>query len=836
MVGSKKLHLSRETKNGKAYRLAPDRDNIRKRFSATHRLRVHEVCTRRQSSDRPPRLESGHKFLALCLVPMTRALTIGMLMAALSLLAADCLATGPQNLRVEGSVKDQSGAAVPNVEVVLRSGAFSATQTTDNTGRFEFDRVLAGTGSILVRAKGFSPLERKWTALRGTVSLELVLTPEPVAEKITVTATRTEVRLSDTAASVIVLSPEDLAATAALTLDDALRQVPAFALFRRSGSRTANPTSQGVSLRGVGASGASRALALRDNVPLNDPFGGWVYWDRIPRESIGGIEVLRGAASNLYGTDALGGVINLLPRRPADHRVLTVEALYGNERTPDLSLFTGGRTGRWGAQLAAEAFRSDGYIIVDALERGRVDTPAGSSHATADLTLDRSLSNQAQMFFRGSIFRESRQNGTPLQRNRTHFRQLVLGGDWRSERAGSFSARVYGGPQVFDQEFSAVAAGRDTETLTRSQRVPACQVGSTVQWSRPVGSRQTLVAGVDTREVRGASDELVFVGGRINSAVGAGGRERTEGVFGEDLLRFTPRWLVTVGARLDRWRNYDALQTTRPLTQTGPPAVIHFDDRTETALSPRLSVLRKLSDKVSLNASAYRSFRAPTLNELYRSFRVGDVVTLSNDKLRAERLTGGEAGVRFAGLGSKLDLRGTFFWSEITRPIANVTLSIIPGLITRERENLGRTGSRGVEVDANAHLTSHLDLSASYQFADAKVLRFPANTALEGLLVPQVPRNLFTFQASYSKPSRITLGAQGRFGGAEFDDDQNQLRLDRYFTLDALISRPVGHGVEVFAAGENLLNQRFVVGRTPIRTIGPPLLVRVGIRVQLGLP
>jgi outer membrane receptor protein involved in Fe transport len=247
-------------------------------------------------------------------------------------------------------------------------------------------------------------------------------------------------------------------------------------------------------------------------------------------------------------------------------------------------------------------------------------------------------------------------------------------------------------------------------------------------------------------------------------------------------------------------------------------------------------VLRKLSDKVSLTASAYRSFRAPTLNELYRSFRVGDVVTLSNDKLRAERLTGGEAGVRFAGLGRKLDLRGTFFWSEITRPIANVTLSVIPGLIRRERQNLGRTGSRGVELDANAHLTSHLNLSGSYQFADAKVLRFPANTALEGLLIPQVPRNLFTFQASYSKPSRVTLGAQARFGGAEFDDDQNQLRLDRYFTWDALISRPVGHGVEVFAAGENLLNQRFTVGRTPIRTIGPPLLVRVGIRFQLGLP
>src|SRR5437867_7540150 len=94
-------------------------------------------------------------------------------------------------------------------------------------------------------------------------------------DTITVTATRTPTRLSDTPASVVVMSRQTIAATAAPTVDDALRQVPGLALFRRSGSRTANPTSQGVSLRGVGASGASRALVLDDGIPPNDAFGGW---------------------------------------------------------------------------------------------------------------------------------------------------------------------------------------------------------------------------------------------------------------------------------------------------------------------------------------------------------------------------------------------------------------------------------------------------------------------------------------------------------------------------------------------------------------------------------
>src|SRR5438445_10366770 len=133
--------------------------------------------------------------------------------------------------------------------------------------------------------------------------------PPAASETIVVTATQTKTRLSDTPASVVVITREVMQMTAASTTDDALRQVPGFTLFRRSGSRSANPTSQGVSLRGVGASGASRAIVLDDGVPLNDPFGGWVYWGRIPRASLDRVEILRGGASDLYGSGGMSGVL-----------------------------------------------------------------------------------------------------------------------------------------------------------------------------------------------------------------------------------------------------------------------------------------------------------------------------------------------------------------------------------------------------------------------------------------------------------------------------------------------------------------------------------------------
>jgi outer membrane receptor protein involved in Fe transport len=749
------------------------------------------------------------------------------------------LGFGRAQLALHGTVKDPTGAAVKGADVTLKTSNYALHTVTNDEGHFAFDGVAATTGTLLVTAGGFRPVERRWTAekLGPAESLDVVITPGGGSEQMTVTAVRTEARVSDIAGSVIVISQEDLSNTAALTLDDALRQVEGFSLFRRSGSRTANPTSQGVTLRGVGASGASRALVLADGIPLNDPFGGWVYWSRIPREEIGRVEVLQGAGSSLYGTDALGGVINVLRQDPREPW-LNLEASYGNEETPDGSFSTGGGFGNWLGRIAGEGFHTKGYVIVGPSQRGLVDTPAGSEHRTMEAQLERVLSERARVFVRGSVFAEDRQNGTPIDPNRTHIRQLETGGNWSSTAAGSFSVRGYGGSQVFDQRFASVAADRNSATLARSQRVPAEQIGLDAQWTRPVGSRQTAVAGVDAREVRGSSDELIFSANKVSSAVGAGGRERTFGVFGEDIVRLTPSWVLTLGVRFDRWRNYDALSTTR-LFPSGTATTRSFSDRTESAFSPKISLLHKVNDKVSLSASAYQAFRAPTLNELYRTFRLGNIITNANPGLLAERLTGGEAGASVSGLRRRIEVRGTFFWNEIARTVANVTLTNVtpppaPGTIVRQRQNLGSSRSRGFEVDATARITNTFSISGGYEFIDASVLSFPANLSLVGKLIPQVPRNEFTVQATYSNPSILTLSSQGRFVGDQFDDDANAFLLGRYFTVDLLASRAVGHGVELFGAFENLLNQRYGVALTPTRTIGPPILARAGIRLRLG--
>jgi outer membrane receptor protein involved in Fe transport len=605
---------------------------------------------------------------------------------------------------------------------------------------------------------------------------------------ITVTATRTETRVADTPASVVVLSREVLESSAAPTLDDALRQVAGFTLFRRTGSRVANPTAQGVSLRGVGASGASRALVLDDGVPLNDPFGGWVYWGRVPRAALDRVEVLRGGASDLYGSSAMGGVIQFVRRRSG----LDVDASAGSEETGTASVFAAGERGAWSGNVAADLLSTAGYVLVRSDDRGVVDVTSDAQHVTLDATL-----RHGGAFLRASHYRESRNNGTPLQENDTTLRHLALGGDL-ALLGGSLALRAYGSDQDYFQTFSAIAADRSSERLTIEQRVPSRGAGGSAQFTRAFGSRHAVVAGAEVRDAEGVSDELRFTAGGT-FRVEAGGRQRTGAVYLEDLFAVSPSVTVTGGIRADGWRN-DSRSGLRA---------------TEVQLNPRLSVLWRAGDALSLSASAYTAFRSPTLNELYRGFRVGNVETLPNAGLSSENLTGFEVGARAR------NARVTLFVMNVADTIANVTLSQTPSVITRQRQNLGRTRSVGAEVDGEWRFGSDLQTSAGLLLVDASV----RDGDLRGNRIPQVPRVQATAQAMWKH-----VGGQLRWSTRQFDDDRNQLPLDGYVVADLFASHALTHGVEVTLAVENVFDAAIEASATPVVTLGQPRAWRVGVR------
>ena len=661
-------------------------------------------------------------------------------------------------------------------------------------------------------------------------------TPPALAEEITVTATAVESRLADVPAAVTVLDAAELAAAPALALDDVLRQVPGFTLFRRSGSRTANPTTQGPSLRGVGGSGASRALVLADGIPLNDPFGGWVAWGRVPRLSLQRVEVLRGGASDLYGTGALAGVVQLVRRPVEEPTAWSAEASAGNQRTAAADLWGSARRGGWGGALAAERLTTAGAVAVARGERGAVDVPAGGAHTSLELTVERINSSpdspgsrtgalaSRRLFARGSSFEERRGNGTPRQRNSTWLREVAAGADLAAF-GGDAALRLWETRERYFQTFSVVGPDRDSETLNRDQRVPSRVRGGSARWTRPLGRRATLLAGTEGRRTRGESDERLFAGGRIVPSA-SGGRQDLGGAFVEALLAPARRWSFAAGLRGDTWRNVSDGGSGSPPGERAR--------RREQALSPRLSARFQATDAWSLDLAGYRSFRAPSLNELYRGFRVGNVVTDPNPLLGPERLRGVEIGIgwapRASGSGAPARVRASLFSMELSDAIANVTVATTPDLVRRRRENLGRTRARGIELEAEAQLWPRLTVAGSWLLVDSTVRSFDADPSLVGKRVPQVPRA----QASLSlgwRGEAVTATLATRWSDSAFEDDRNSLALDSFTLVDAELARTLRRGLAVFAAVENVFDEEYIAGRAGVTTVGTPRLVRLGVRL-----
>ncbi|MGI8668410.1 MAG: TonB-dependent receptor, partial [Aridibacter sp.] len=350
---------------------------------------------------------------------------------------------------------------------------------------------------------------------------------------------------------------------------------------------------------------------------------------------------------------------------------------------------------------------------------------------------------------------------------------------WKIQNS-KFSFRTFGGTQVFDQTFSAVSDDRNSENLVRLQRVPSQNFGFSSQFST-VFRNQTFLTGFEANEVRGSSNEIGFFGGRATSRIGSGGRERTYGVYFQDFAKLGEKIILVGSLRYDSWENFRALSSLLSLSSNRTTTTI-FPDRRESALSPSGSVLFQATNEFSLYFNASGSFRSPTLNELYRGFRVGSVVTNPNENLAAEKANNFETGLSYGK--RNFYLRGNFYLTEINDSVANITINISPNLITRQRQNAGKTRVRGLEIEAETRVRG-FNFSFGYLLADAEFADFPTNRELEGLRLPQVPLHQFTFQTRYTNQTGWSFALQGRASSEQFDDDLNQFRLEPYFQLDA---------------------------------------------------
>jgi hypothetical protein len=411
-----------------------------------------------------------------------------------------------------------------------------------------------------------------------------------------VTASRFSQPAEQAAYSVAVFGADALRAAPTAALDGALRALPAFGLFRRSDSLSANPTAQGVSLRGLGPSGASRTLVLLDGVPLNDPFGGWVAWTKLPREGLARAELVPGGGATAWGNAALGGVVQLLTTAPSRSnpmgyfRTGRMVATFGDFGTRSAEISAVQPIGRGVVQLLGRDFSTDGWALVAPERRGPVDVPAWSRHRWLSGRWQQPLGEHLRLTATARGYEEFRGNGTPYTRNgsREKFLSGTLAGDAVTDFAWTLVG--YAQDQSFASTFSSVNSNRTGETPASDQfAVPATAYGAawTGGWSHAGGARTS--AGADLRTVRGETREnFTFTNGVFTRQRTAGGAQAFAGLFA------LHEWPLTHGS---------GRRPARGSTAGGRPMA--------SAVKPTESPARSCATTITPTAPAPSSPRAP---------------------------------------------------------------------------------------------------------------------------------------------------------------------------------------------------------------------------------
>lgn len=652
----------------------------------------------------------------------------------------------------------------------------------------------------------------------------------PVEQVIVVTGRGIEV--DDGLAATRTIGRAEIERSASGRMEDVLRDVAGLASFRRSDSRSAHPTSQGLTLRGLGGNAASRVALTLDGVPQADPFGGWIAFSTLDPHAIDRIRVTRGG-----GIEAVAGAIAIDSRAPDG---LAGGLLGGSRESVDARALGGLQWSDGFASLSGSFARGDGFVPIVAQDRGAADRRAPFEQGAVRARLvqevggvetQASLSTYRDRRERGTDFTDNRQRGTDASL------RLVGKGETR------WSALAYVQDRRFDSQFASVNAARSAATLTLDQRVPARGYGARVEVQPRVGSVEIRI-GAEWRRVSGATDEdFRFVSGLPTRERKAGGRNSTTGLFAGANWS-GGGWSLAADARADHWSMADGR-----LVEREPSGAIltdsRFAGRSGWEGSGRFAVGRRLGATLALRAAANRGWRLPTLNELYRPFRAGADATAANAALDPERLAGVEAGLDWAPTeGAKLS--ATIFANRLKGAIANVSLGTGPGNFPgvgfvaaggtyRQRQNVEAIDTRGVEIDGNWS-GGPWRAALSYALTDARIDAGGAAAALDGKRPAQVARHSGSASLGWEQ-GRFSFDATARLTGRQYEDDNNDRRLPAAVTFDGVARVAVTGHMSVEARVENLFDKAVIatLASDGTRENALPRTIWVGLRNSLAI-
>ena len=641
--------------------------------------------------------------------------------------------------------------------------------------------------------------------------------------EIVVTGEGLEPALSGIIYSTTMIDRETIVSSASGRIEDVLANVAGFQQFRRSDSRSSNPSAQGVTLRALGGNATSRALVLLDGVPIADPFFGYIPLSSITPETLARIRVTRGGGSGPFGAGALAGTIELDSAGPATIGPLQANALANDRGGTEASLASAHRLGGGFAVVSGRWDRGPGFFTTPESQRVPATARAAYDSWQFGLRAVAPIGDTVELQASGRVFDDERtlrfEGADSTSEGQDASLRIVGRGDWAFDALAYVQARNFSNVVISSSRFTRVLDQRNT---------PSTGLGGKVELRPPVAEGHDLRIGADYRRSEGELQEEAYsaFSGALTQRRRAGGANANLGLFVEDDWDIGPL-VVTGGLRADRTRIADGF--FRALDASG--AVVGEttgQDRSDWTLNYRAGVSFYATRRLDLRAALYSGLRLPTLNELYRPFVVFPVVTQANAALENERLEGFELGFDWQPVDA-LVLSLTAFDNEVDNAIANVTLAEN----LRQRRNLPAIEARGIE-GALAAKVGAISLDASLAWTDAVIEGEGPSLELGGNRPPQTPEFSASATLAWEPADDWRLAGTLRHVGAQFENDRETDRLPPATTLDLFAQVPLDGRLALVARAENLLDERIVTrNANGAIDLGVPRTVWLGLRYGL---
>ena len=698
----------------------------------------------------------------------------------------------------------------------------------------------------------------KRAAIGASVSvLSAYLCSAPVfaqssSETVTVTATRTATALTEVPESISVVTAKQIADIPATGLNDLLRNVPGMTL-NNIGPNVGHPTAYNESMRGLPTT-ETRMLVMVDGGPVNDPFFGYIQWNRVPLENIDHVEIVRGGGSPLWGNTAMGGVVNVITKTPQIDQ-LEVSAAGGSYASYDTNLYGAYRPADWlslslnvalngtqGYQTTPPSWTSFGSLNL----RSPLYTQTTNQAHNVSLRADFARADDIKGFVSITYGEDRQILSTPIGLDKQRI-WTYSGGLTRSFGSdASLSATFFHDDNDFVTDNPHLLTFT-TEYISNAHTATASDNGASLVFTQRMdGLLRSLNVGGDFHQISGHDLANYFApsGSLAAPAIVGGGHQLFLAGFAQ--AQIVPIDALEILASL----RYQYYQSSNGV-DTFPPGFATIPDVNKFRFTPRVDARYRLGDGLALRGAYYQSFRAPTLDQLYRTFADTTAGIFEGDPfLKPESLEGEEIGLDYnlPGLRSQF----TFYTSKISNLITqrNLDPSEFPNILgvncgfdpvaftflaCTRNINAASALARGFEAEVTWEIGGGFSTEWTYTYADSHYTANPVDPTAVGQRLEGVPMHNASAGLTYDDVSGWQATAVLRYISKSFGDahPEDGLIQNSHFVVDVSGSYPLSRNVQAYVQAQNLFDTRYIAsngGGAPI--LGTPFQVMGGLRLK----